>query len=319
MSTITLNNSKRIRHEISSALSFIESCVRNLSGGKPDLPQALKMYSIGTGKLKSQVKALDQVTESNGADLSGYSETKEATYTSEHPGIVTWTHEFGRKVEEKKIFDVFTTLHAEPSQEKARVVGVLWHRFSDFMPWFLCQAAAKVSSNEKRHYVIQTAFEELGMRDAGEIHPDMFWKAAQIAGVTDEARDRIRSASEPAEALNGLRAALSATQSDAEILGLLLGLEIPAVENIETILASLSHGDTVARQLNDHKFFKLHRMIETEHVRLTVANFLRFCSSENDKALFIKGFDRGLEFWERFWTTAANEISCEAARSAASA
>ncbi len=260
------------------------------------------------------VKDLDQVVESNEAKQAGYSGTKEATYTLEHPEVMAWTHQFEQRATEKKIFDLFTSLHAEPSREKATIVGVLWHRFSGFMPWFLCQAAAMVSSNEKRHYVIQTAFEELGMRDASEIHPNMFWNAAQIAGVTSEARERIRSTKEPAEALTLLRTALSDSQSDAEVLGLLLGLEIPAVENIETILASLCYSEEVAKKLNEHKFFKLHRQIEIEHVRLTVSNFLRFCTTEKDKHLFIKGFDHGLEFWLQFWTTATSVISHEMVR-----
>lgn len=316
---ISTPDAKRVRHVISEGLSFVESCVRNLSGGRPDLPQALKMYSIGVGKIKSLVKALDEVSETNEAERAGYNGTKESTYTANHPDVVSWTQEFERRVSEKNIFDTFVALHSAASREKSATVGVLWHRFSEFMPWFLCQAAATVSNNEKRHYVIQTAFEELGMRDAGEIHPDMFWTAAQTAGVTVEDRERIRLVQEPTAVLNGLRSALLGTRTDAEVLGLLLGLEIPAIENIETILKSLSHDDETAIKLNEHKFFKLHRQIEIEHVRLTVANFLRFCTTEAEKTLFIKGFDSGLEFWRQFWTTAATTISCEAARSEESA
>ena len=57
-----------------------------------------------------------------------------------------------------------------------------------------------VSTNEKRHYVIQTAFEELGMRDAREIHPDI-WQVVKTAGVTDRDRERVLLADLPAKAV----------------------------------------------------------------------------------------------------------------------
>jgi hypothetical protein len=177
------------------------------------------------------------------------------------------------------------------------------------MPWFLCQAAAMVSTNEKRHYVIQTAFEELGMRDAREIHPDMFWDAAKAVGIAEEERAAIHREPAPAAVLASLRAMLLSYKTDEEVLGILLGLEIPARENIETVFSSLAHSRDARATLDAHKFFVLHRQIEIEHVRLTVSNFLRFCTEDAQKERFIRGFDDGLAFWRSFWGSASDEVS----------
>ena len=319
-SPIPLPDGKKIRHEISTGLSFVETSVRNLSGHRPNLPQALKLYAIGSGRLRALLSTLDELPQNVfDAKTLGYNATKDGLYTPEHPDVIAWTRQFEQRATEKGIFTTLIATHPAPSIKKAITVGALWHRFSEFMPWFLCQASAMVSTNEKRHYVMQTAFEELGMRDAAEIHADMFWSAANLAGATISDRDRIRLQSTPTSVLERLRTYLFESHSDSEILGLLLGLEIPAIENIETLLASLSHNSDLGEKLAAHKFFRLHRQIEIEHVRLTVANFLRFCGTEDERALFIRGFDKGLEFWLQFWTSAAAAISTELAKGVQSA
>jgi hypothetical protein len=159
-----------------------------------------------------------------------------------------------------------------------------------------------VSTNEKRHYVIQTAFEELGMRRADKIHPELFWSTVELSGATKDDLMRITSNGRVGSALQTLKKGLLSYKSDASVLGILLGLEIPAVENIETIYNALAYSNDLKNQLDSSEFFILHRQIEIEHVRLTVSNFLRFCPDENSRKIFIDGFDDGIEFWSRFWT-----------------
>jgi hypothetical protein len=239
-----------------------------------------------------------------------YGSTVERTYTSSHPKVLQYTEFFGTRANNFGIFDEYDK-NFKPEKERAVVVGTQWHRFSAFMPWFLCQAAAQVSTNEKRHYVIQTAFEELGMRESTEIHPDMFWSAAQIDGATIKDQDRLKNETSVSGALDYLKETILTTHTDAEVLGLLLGLEIPAVENIDEIFRALSHSPEVKAKVAETKFFKIHRQIEIEHVRLTISNFLRFCKENHEEINFIEGFDKGLLFWKRFWNSLSDLVKTE--------
>jgi hypothetical protein len=158
-----------------------------------------------------------------------------------------------------------------------------------------------VSDNEKRHYVIQTAYEELGMRDAAEIHPEMFREAAMQSGVKDENIQQFMHYEPVTHQLAWLANRLLHCDSDSEVMGMLLGLECPADENIDTIFNALAFTESAEHSARESKFFKLHRAIETEHVRLTVSNYLRFCPDKAQKEQFIRGFDAGIDFWRRFW------------------
>lgn len=54
---------KRIRHTLSSGLSFVETAVRNISSDRPDLPQALRLHAMGTQKLREAMIELDRLLE----------------------------------------------------------------------------------------------------------------------------------------------------------------------------------------------------------------------------------------------------------------
>lgn len=190
-----------------------------------------------------------------------------------------------------------------PSMSAAKVAGVHWHTFSETMPWVLCMATAKLSSNQMRHYTIQSAFEELGMRDEKEIHPDLFLKAALAAGVTGQDHLRLSKDRGMQKAVSYLKRAVTKLKADAEILGFLLGLEILAQENIEILFACLSHKDELSDNLLNTRFFQIHKVVEVEHIRLAVSNFLRFCPTEKEQREFTKGCDKGLKFWTMFWSS----------------
>lgn len=250
----------------------------------------------------------------NYRDISalGYDYVQEKIYTADHPDVVAWANWFLSRFREKKIFERFEANHSAASLAKTKVVGTQWHRFSDFMPYILCAASAKVSNNRLRHYTIQTAYEELGARNADEIHHEMFWETALAAGAQNS--DRIRMAHEPEidDALRFLEQVLVTAKTDEEILGLLLGLEICAQENIETVFSSLAHTKALETSLAETKFFKLHRQLEMEHIRLDVSIFLRFCKGSEEKTrLFTSGFDSGVQFWEKFWSGTGKLIARE--------
>jgi len=240
----------------------------------------------------------------NYRDISalGYDYVQEKTYTADHPDVVEWANRFLKRFRGRKIFERFDSAHSSPSIVKAKVIGTQWHRFSEFMPYILCSASAKVSNNRLRHYTIQTAYEELGARNADEIHHEMFWETALAAGAQDSDRARMSNEPEIDDALRFLEHALVTSNSDEEILGLLLGLEICAEENIETVFSSLAHTKALETSLAETKFFKLHRQLEMEHIRLDISIFLRFCQKSQEKTeRFITGFDAGVQFWEKFW------------------
>jgi len=226
-----------------------------------------------------------------------------------------WPETFRDILLRRSIFERFKEDHLlEPSFATACAVGVSWHQFSEFMPWFLCRACAKVKNNEKRHYVIQTAYEELGMKRADKIHPDMFWTAVSAAGVTEFHKNKIRESSEIQETLAFLKRKLLSYKSDASVFGILLGLEFPAEENIETIFRALAHTQEIREFLDQHEFFVLHREIEKAHVDLTLSNFYRFCSKPADQKKFLGGFEDGIEFWNRFWGRVSEAIRMEERR-----
>lgn len=234
-----------------------------------------------------------------------YNSAQETHFSSKNPQLLEWVDFFTTRFRQKKIFETFS-LDFESSTTNANIVAIAWHQFSEFMPYFLCQACALLSSNEKRHFAIQTAFEELGMRNVNKIHHNMFWDAAKSANC---AEDVIKYFTSIKTHLSWLKFLLLKAKNDSYVLGILMGLEGPAEENIELIFNSLAHDEPSKKILASHEFFVVHRQVEVEHVRLTVANFLRFCEKTDDRKDFINGFDDGIEFWNRFWNTVKLELN----------
>ncbi len=240
-----------------------------------------------------------------------YSGVKEAIYSPNHPDVTYWTDHFTKRFKALGIFETFDSKHPGKSYEKSVAVGVEWHRFSEVGPWFECQAAAMVTNNHVRHFIIQVAFEELGMRDETEIHPDLFWDAMISMGIPDSDRKRLSKDPDVTKSLDFLATSLLNCKTDAEILGMLLGLELPARENIETVFHSAAYTPELENRLSASKFFKIHRHIEVEHIRLSVANFLRFCTTDGMKKDFIQGCDLSLRFWQMFWQSVSTLIEKE--------
>jgi hypothetical protein len=213
----------------------------------------------------------------------GYATTVEHTYTSDHPSVREMVKFFQLRYEKYSIFENFTT-QVRMGPVLSRVVASQWYQFSKFMPSFICRAASKVSNNEIRHYVIQTAFEELGMRDVTQIHCELFRQAVERIGINVDCSDDLSMYKPTHELLSWAWQRLESYTDDAAVLGILLGFEAPAQENISLILSSIAYDESSRRALENDLFFKIHFAVEDEHVRLTLANFLRFCESLSSKA-----------------------------------
>lgn len=240
-----------------------------------------------------------------------YNGIEESTYGFDHPDVVKWTEFFESRTRERAIFEDVWSFIKTNDAIGSYTVATQWYRFSSFMPAFLCRAASKVSDNVKRHYIIQTAFEELGMRNVNEIHPEMFKQASLLLDNADAYHKKLSHYEGVTQSLDWLRERLNSCRDDYEVMGMLLGLEIPAEENIDTIFQALAQNSSLEKQLKDHMFFRIHLAVEVEHVRLTVSNFLRFCDSQYKKDRFIRGFEAGLDFWELFWDSVNNLYKLE--------
>jgi Iron-containing redox enzyme len=225
---------------------------------------------------------------------------KEREFTFDHPEVGIHTDMFFGLQKRANLFDSFDGIQ-KPSRDLAVVLGTFWCLFSAFMPRFASRAAGMVRDNLKRHFVIQTPFEELGGRDGSQIHADLFVQALRLAEVEDIDFLRWCSFRPIAEALEGLEKSLTSADTDHQVLGILHGLEIPAEEIIDRLFVGLAHSEDVREALDGSTFFVIHRQIEVEHIRRGTANFLRFCPELDSKIRFMKGFSDALTFWKLFW------------------
>jgi hypothetical protein len=214
----------------------------------------------------------------------------------------TWIDFFYERANSDLIFKAVLKHPAFSTALSAAVIGSKWKHFSEFMPWFLCQAAAKVSSNLKRTYICKPAFEELGMGIPEDIHPYQFQECLKLAGVTKSATHLA-----PIHIVRDFL--FGADREDNSIFGLCAGLEIIANDNIEFLFNALAYNAHLRKQLSETEFFKIHRVNEQGHIELTIGNFLRFSPLREDRLKFLEGFDKAIEFWFHFWNGGAIEMT----------
>jgi hypothetical protein len=62
-----------------------------------------------------------------------------------------------------------------------------------------------------------------------------------------------------------------------------------------------SRRSNVFSSLMSSPFFRIHRVVENEHIRLSIAKYLHFCRTVHEKNRFIGSFDIGVQFWRAFW------------------
>ncbi len=225
---------------------------------------------------------------------------KDTKYPLNSPEVTKWKDFFHNRA---KIDDMFKGIrsHIEKKEKRtAAVIGSAWLSFNNMVPKFLLQSAVNVSDNLIRHYIIQVAFEELGGRKTDEIHSHLFRSMLNDIGLEDKVMLSISSLF-GTDLLDQLYSDMENSKSDAETLGMSLGLEINAEENIEVLFEGLSYSKGIKSTLEDSLFFRMHRVVEEEHIRLNISNFLRFCPSEKEKELFTEGFDKSVKYWDKYW------------------
>jgi len=232
-------------------------------------------------------------------------------FTLDSEEVQNWTAHFKKRAKIEEIFKPIWEQMRNPSLICRNIVGTFWHQFSALVPKIMCTGAGKLSNNEMRHYVIQPIFEELGKRNHKAIHPDIFLDCIDEIGISSKIRYDLLKLHLYKLPLLFLENSMGTSITDHETLGIFLGLEINAVENIETLIDSLSHSEESKKQILNSTFFRIHRVAEEEHIRLNIANFLRFCPSEYDKDNFLKGFDISVFFWKKYWQCISDIINVE--------
>jgi len=233
----------------------------------------------------------------------------EAVYGYDHPEVISLTDKFLTQANGQNVFsNIKATIAHNKTEETAQLIAAMWHEFTRFVPTFLSKAVVLTKDPEWQHYFIQIAYDELGGKNKDHVHSKLFLEALDSAFINidaDQSKQQLR------HVLNSLDLALTNTKSQYGIIGLLLSFEIIAEENIETLFEGLCYREELRETLSDSKFFKIHRQDETEHIRHSIANYLRFCKTDAQKAEFQEAFDSGIAFWLRFWDQMARVVLVE--------
>ena len=232
-----------------------------------------------------------------------------AALAIDHPEVVRHTGRFLVRKDDAELFAEFkTAIRHHRSRRSAAIVGTSWLRFSVLMTILPSEAVSRLTVSAMRHAVAQTAIEELGERDPNMVHSDLFRSALGDIGIAED--DILNwSGFEPVTcALARLRRHLAEGTSDAYILGLLHGLEIPAEDIIEHLFEALAYDDNARAALEKSDFFSIHRVVEVEHIRRGTANFLTFCTDLDHRMKFAGGFEDALRFWKTWWSGIATAV-----------
>lgn len=229
----------------------------------------------------------------------------EQDFSREGDSIERWTKSFLAHPTVIELKDKIFEKPLAATKESAAILAEYWYEFSSVMPWFLCLAGTKVSTNEMRQSLIRVAFEELGEGKATDLHCEKFREAVLSTGVDFERRDS------DSVVIGLLKTFINEASSPYQVLGLCLGLEIIANENIDFLFRGLAFDAKARTALEDSYFFKIHRVNEDNHIFYNVSNFLKFCSSNAQKKEFLAGFDNALDFWRIFWMTFKNHIKVD--------
>ena len=201
----------------------------------------------------------------------------------------------------QKIFTPFRSALPGRNQTQARIVGALWYHLSEAIVNILCLALSKLENPHIRHLVAQTVYEELGEDSAENIHTDLLRQMLHIAGVHDADILRWSGHEGVNQAIDALMSELEGCESDAEICGLLLGMEIIAYQNVDNVIDYLSHDEQVSAAVQDTAWARLHHQLEEGHIRRAVSVFVRHVPELTNQRQFVRTFMRTIRFWSDFW------------------
>lgn len=246
------------------------------------------------------MKELDNTALSNTTDPRYL--IPETVYEYNHPDVIYYTEYFLERAHKK---NVFTPIDAALQNNRtlifAEKIAGVWSEFSKFVPSFIAKAVSLTTDPEHQHHLIQIAYDELGSQNKNLIHSKLFLNALEKANIKPKETGIFLIKN----LLSSLNDSLEKIKSHSGIIGMLLSFEIIAEQNIETVFQGLNVDSAREEILAESLFFKIHRTNEIEHIRHSIANFLRFSKSPEEIREAEEFFDIGINFWLTFWNKIA--------------
>ena len=156
--------------------------------------------------------------------------------------------------------------------------------------------------------VIQTAYEELGETREDDIHTDLLRHTLKCAGVNADDILALSGHRPARAALDALMTRLHGCRSDAEITGILLGMELVAYENIDLVVDYLGYDDATKRRVADTRWTRMHHALEEEHIRRAVSVFVDHVTTPEQRRAFVRCFTDTMAFWREYWSSIADAV-----------
>ena len=241
--------------------------------------------------------------------MASMSSLKETNDTKIADPVSHYTDFFMRLAKPEEIFPPFKAAIPQQSYETSVVIGSLWYHLSEAIVDYLCTSLAKLENPYIRHFVVQTAYEELGEESEDKLHTDLLRHTLKVAGIHDNDILEWSGEMDVKASLDTLHAQLDECQTDAEIAGLLLGLEIIAFENIQNVVDSISYSEEVAARVLETDWVRMHNVMEEAHIRRAVSVFVRFMPDLTSQRKFVHRFSQAMDFWKAFWGSVAQAAS----------
>lgn len=198
-----------------------------------------------------------------------------------------------------RIDEIFLPFEKVKSDHKSLLqAGIPWLFFSQKIPEVLRLVADYSTDEEFSKNIAHICEDELGFGNPKANHAKLFKDCLIVQGLSDEAIVKSLETNKNRKVLN-LIEDVKTKNNEWFNLGLILGLEIVAYENINTVLSLISLEDKL--RLFNMPYFKIHFVAEDEHINLNIQNYLGLSSSKEKRLLYLEGFNSGIEFWVDFW------------------
>ena len=215
--------------------------------------------------------------------------------------ISTYIDFFNDLSKPESIFRAFQAAVPEKTADHAKVIGSLWYHLSEAIVDILCVALAKLKKPRIRHLVAQTVYEELGESSIDSIHTNLLRDMLLLARVDDTDILRWSGHEGINREIDALKGDLEACETDAEICGLLLGMELIAYQNVDTVIDYLSFNEAVGVAVRETPWARLHHQLEEGHIRRAVSVFVDDVPELTSQRHFVRTFMRTMRFWSEFW------------------
>lgn len=179
------------------------------------------------------------------------------------------------------------------------IVGTRWLQFSEIMPLILSIMVQKASSNQERAKLAKTLYEELGEGNCENIHSNLYLNALLKSGLDTKSIESANVRWPPTEIYSLISE--FQTASSAKILGMSMGLELIAQENISMLALAFRLGAKNEVDLRTDLFFSIHFENEINHIKENLELYFNLTSVAG-RHEYIEGVNRSMQFWKQFWS-----------------